>query len=59
MYKMSCQKLSFCKIKFFMISRLEIILSIVSYERKKIISYEKEFKFTKNNTFNNVFYNRI
>ena len=31
------------------------MLSVVSYERKKIIDYEKNLKLTKNNTFNNVF----
>ena len=37
-----------------MILRLEMILSVVSYERKNII-HEKNLKLTKNNTFNNVF----
>ena len=34
-----------------MILRLKIILSIVSYERKNIIFYEKNSKLAKNNTF--------
>ena len=34
-----------------MILRLEIILSVVSYERKKMF-YEKNLKFMKNITFN-------
>ena len=41
------------KKSFSMISRLEIILS--SCERKIINFYQKSFKITKNNTFNNVF----
>ena len=39
-----------------MISRLEIILSVVSYARKNIILYEKNLKLAKNDTFNNVFF---
>ena len=35
-----------------------MILSVVFYERKDIFN-EKNFKLTKNNTFNNVFYNII
>ena len=35
-----------------MILRLEMILSIVSYERKNMFFYEKHSKLTKNNTFN-------
>ena len=38
-----------------MILKVEIILSIISYERKYIIFYEKNLKLTKNSTFNNVF----
>ena len=37
-----------------MILRFEIILSIVSYERKNIIFYERNLKHTKNNAFNTV-----
>ena len=36
-----------------------MILSIVSYESRKIILYEKNFELTKNNTFNNISFNRI
>ena len=39
--------------------KFEMIFSIMSYERKNIIFYEKNLKATKNNTFINVFYNRI
>ena len=39
--------------------RIEIILSVVSYERKNIIVYEKNVKLSNNNTFNNVFCNII
>ena len=39
--------------------RLEMISSIVSNERKNIILYEENLKLMKNNTFSNVFYNRI
>ena len=42
-----------------MILRLEIILLVMPYERKIITFYEKTSKLTKNNTFNNDFYNRI
>ena len=42
-----------------MILRLEMILSIVSYERKNIFFYEKHLKLTINNTFDNSFYDRI
>ena len=38
-----------------MILKLEIILSVVSYERKNITFNEKRLKLTKNNTFNNAF----
>ena len=31
----------------------------MSYERKNIIFYEKNFKLTINNTFNNIFLNKI
>ena len=41
-----------------MILRLEMILSLVSLQ-KNIVSYENNPKHTKNNTFNNVFCNRI
>ena len=41
-----------------MISRFEMILSVIFYERKNII-YGKILKLTKNNTFNNGFCNRI
>ena len=40
---------------FSVISRLEITLSIVSYEWKNIIFYEKYLKLTENNTSDNVF----
>ena len=46
------------KKSFSMTLRVEI-LSFVSYERKNIIIYGKNDKFTKHNTFNNVFCNRI
>ena len=42
-----------------MILKLEIILSDVSYERKKITFSGKKLKLTNSDTFNNVFYNRI
>ena len=35
------------------------MLSVVSYERKNIIFYEKNLKLLNNNTFNNVFCNII
>ena len=35
-----------------MLLRLEIILSVMSYERKNIIFHEKNLKVTKNNTIN-------
>ena len=41
------------------ILRLEMILSVISYERKNVIFYEKNFKLTKSNTFNNVFGNQF
>ena len=44
---------------FSMILRLEMILLVVSYERKNIIFYEKNLKCTKNNNFNIVFLNII
>ena len=47
------------KKSFSMILRLEMILSVVFYERINIIFYEKNLKLTKNNTFNNVFCNTI
>ena len=37
-----------------MILRLEMILSVVSYEKKNIIFYEKNLKPTTNNTFNDL-----
>ena len=40
-----------------MILRFEMLSSVVSYERKNISFYEKNFKLTKNNTFD-VFCNR-
>ena len=42
------------KKSFSAISKHEIILSVVFYERKNIIFYERNLKFTKNNTFNNI-----
>ena len=48
-----CQKSDLWKKSFSMISRLEIILSVVSYERKDIV-FMKNLKFTKNKTFNSV-----
>ena len=42
-----------------MILGLEIMLSFVSNERKKMIYYEKMFKLTINSSFNNVFRNII
>ena len=47
------------KNSFSMILRLEILLLVVIYEWKNIISYEKNVKFTKNNTLNDVFCNII
>ena len=44
---------------FSMISRLEMILLVVYYERKNINFYEQDSKITENNTFNNAFGNRI
>ena len=38
-----------------MILRLEIILLLVSYERKPIIFYEKHLRLMENNTLNNYF----
>ena len=38
---------------------LEVIFLVVSYERKDILFYEKNLKFSKNNTFDNIFCNRI
>ena len=35
-----------------------MILSVSFYERKSNILYFENFKITKNNTFNNVFYNQ-
>ena len=45
------------KKKFFYDLRLKIKLSAISHERKNIIFHEKNFKLTKNNTFDNVFRN--
>ena len=42
-----------------MISRIEMISSVVSYEGDNIILHDKNVKVTKNNTFNNVFCNRF
>ena len=42
-----------------MILGLEIILSVVSSERKNIVFHEQNQKLTKNNTFNDFFFNRI
>ena len=42
-----------------MILGIEVILSIVFYERKKIIFYGKNLELTKNNTANNVFLYQI
>ena len=39
-----------------MISKIEMTLSVVPYERKNILVYEKNFKFTKNNICSNVFF---
>ena len=36
-----------------------MILSVMSYERNSIILYEKNFKYTKNITFDHVFCNRV
>ena len=47
------------KESFSMILGLKSILSVVFYERKKIILYKQNFKVMNNNTFNNVFCNRI
>ena len=41
-----------------MILRVKMIL-VISYEIKNIIFYKKNQNTTINNTFNNVFYNRI
>ena len=41
---------------------MEMILTAVSYERKNIICcyiYGKNLRLTKNNTFNNVFRNKV
>ena len=42
-----------------MISRLEMILPVMSDEINNIIFYEKNLKIAKNKTFVNVFCNRI
>ena len=42
-----------------MILRLEMILSVVSYEIKNIIFYNKNLKLTENNTLNKIVCNRI
>ena len=42
---------------FSIILKVEMLLSVVFYERKNIIFYEKNFKLMKNNTFNDVFCN--
>ena len=41
-----------------MILKLDMILSVVSYEIKNIF-YERNLRLTKNNTFNNAFGKRI
>ena len=58
LWSLSCPKSSLWKKSFSIILKLEMILSVVSYERKNIL-YEKNLKLTKNNTFNNVLWNRI
>ena len=50
------QKSGLYKKSFSMIIRLEIILSVVFYGRKKITFYEKNLKLMKNNTLNNIFF---
>ena len=40
---------------FSIISRLEMILSVVSYEKKNISLYKKIFELTKNNTSKIIF----
>ena len=47
------------KKSFSMIMRLEMILTVVSHEKKNIILLLKNVILTKNNTFNNVICNRI
>ena len=47
------------KENFSSILRVEIILSVVFYVRKNIISYEKNFELTENNTFYNFSCDRI
>ena len=42
-----------------MIFRLEIILSVVAYERENNIWYEKNLKLMKSNSFKDIFCNRI
>ena len=42
-----------------MILRLEMILSVVPYQRKNIIFNEKNLKVTKNNILNNGFCDKI
>ena len=46
------------KMSFPMILRLEMITSVVSYEKKNIF-HERNLKLTKNTIFNDVFCNRI
>ena len=41
--------------KFSVILRFEMILSVMSYERKNIIFYGRNLKFTKKNTFDHFF----
>ena len=46
------------KKKISMIFKLKMLLSAMTNERKNIIFYTKNVKFTKNKTFNNFFCNR-
>ena len=57
--KVVVPKIMSLKKKFFYDLRLKIKLSAISHERKNIIFHEKNFKLTKNNTFDNVFRNWI
>ena len=47
-----CQKSSLRKISFSMIMWIDIIFSVISYDRNNIIFCEKSQKFPENNTFN-------
>ena len=56
----SCaKKTGLWKKKFLIILRLEMILIVVSHERKNITFYEKNFKLMKNNTLINILCKRI